>query len=76
VKITVELHGGPRDGEKVTVSKGATEYNVKGSENDGAYVVKGGSVGMGVEQGPEVTPVGPGIGCCSCSRTTGTPGRW
>jgi hypothetical protein len=42
VKITIELHGGPRDGEKVTVSKGATEYNVKGSENDGAYVVKEG----------------------------------
>jgi hypothetical protein len=40
--MVVELHGGPCDGEKVSVSKGATEYNVKGSENDGAYVVKGG----------------------------------
>jgi hypothetical protein len=42
VKMVVELRGGPLDGQKVTVSKGATEYNVKGSEQDGAYIVKGG----------------------------------
>jgi hypothetical protein len=40
--MLVELHGGPRDGEKVTVSKSATEYNVKGFEHDGAYIVKEG----------------------------------
>jgi len=42
VRMVAELHGGPRDGEKVTVSKGATEFNAKGFEQDGAYVMKGG----------------------------------
>lgn len=42
MKILVELHGGPKDGQKVTISKGATEYNIRGFEQDGAYVMKGG----------------------------------
>jgi hypothetical protein len=36
------LVGGPWDGKEIAVSKGTTEYNIKGHENDGAYVVKGG----------------------------------
>lgn len=40
--MVVELHGGPRDGDRVTIAKGTTEYNVKGFERDGGYVVKGG----------------------------------
>jgi hypothetical protein len=42
VKILVQLYGGPRDGEKVTVPRGATEYNVKSFEQDGSYTAKGG----------------------------------
>lgn len=38
----VKLVGGPCDGAEVEVSVGATEYNVAGSEHDGAYIVKGG----------------------------------
>lgn len=38
----VTLVGGPRDGAAVLVSDKATEYNVAGNEQDGAYVVKGG----------------------------------
>lgn len=41
-KHKVILNGGPRDGAEVEVSGSATEYNVAGSENDGAYIVKAG----------------------------------
>jgi hypothetical protein len=41
-KHKVKLVGGPRDGAEVMVSAGATEYNVAGNEQDGAYVVKKG----------------------------------
>lgn len=42
MKMVVELHGGPRDGLKVTVTKGTIEYNIKGFGQDGMYVVKNG----------------------------------
>lgn len=40
--MKVTLNGGPLDGTEVEVSTGTTEYNVARSEQDGAYVVKGG----------------------------------
>ena len=42
MKQTVKLKGGPQDGAEVLVSKGVTEYNVAGSEQDGGYVIKNG----------------------------------
>jgi len=41
-KHKVRLVGGPHDGAEVMVSADATEYNVAGNEQDGAYVVKKG----------------------------------